>query len=126
MVPERSRQAPPVERRHHRRHHVRLGAVVFADGQDAAKGVAIDLSLRGARLSAVPLEPGVRVWNPAPLDPEAQIWLSVECPGVPLPISLRARIVWRRDDAMGVAFVSPPEHTIHRLAQVIADLSGAA
>jgi hypothetical protein len=127
VIPEHPRPpSPPSERRRHRRHEVSLGAVVLADRQRAAKGLAVDLSLRGARLSAVGIDLGTRDWTPAPLDPEARIWLSVECPGVPLPISLRARIVWRKGDSMGVAFVSPPEHTVSRLAHVIAEVSESA
>lgn len=83
------------------------------------KGHTADLSMSGARLTGVALEVGPADWQPSPFDPEALIWLSVECPNVPLPISLRARIVWRRRGDLGVAFVTPPAHTLDRLSRLI-------
>lgn len=92
---------------------------MLSSGRPAATGRTSDLSLSGARLSGLALDRGSADRQPSPLDPDAVVWLSMECPDVPLPIALRARVVWRRHDDLGVAFVSPPAHTRERLFRLV-------
>ena len=96
-----------------------LKAVVLSSGKTAATGRTCDVSLSGARLSGLALDVGAPDWRPSPLDPEAIVWLSLECPDVPLPIALRARVVWRRKQDLGLAFISPPAHTRERLFRLV-------